>query len=73
MTYNACAYTKRHDSRWWIFLITPSGAVARLLMSYANQMEAETGIMYLGFKLVAEPATGQRPLVTFTRANTTPR
>ena len=58
VTYTPSAWTKRHDSRWWIFLVTPSGAVVRLLMSYANQKEAETGLQFFGFKLIAEHTVG---------------
>ena len=70
MTYTPSAYAKRFEGRWWVFITTPSGRIARLLLSFDNEDGALLSIDHYGFQRIAAPT------ITFTnlnRGNTTPR
>lgn len=68
MTYTPTAYIDRYEGRWWVFITTPSGAVARLLSSYPSPGDAEAAAGIYGFKLVLKP-----PVATLHRGTTSPR
>ena len=72
MTHVPTAYVDKYDSRFWIFLPTPSGAICRLYTSYPYKGDAEMAAQFLGFKLIPKPAP-ERPVVTLNRNTTTPR
>ena len=72
MTHVPTAYVDKYDSRFWIFLPTPSGAICRLYTSYPAKGDAEMAAAILGFKLVPKPAS-DRPVVQMGRGNTVPR
>lgn len=44
------AYTRLLQDRYWIFITTPSGDVARLLLSYATREHAEQAMAVLGYR-----------------------
>jgi hypothetical protein len=67
LAYVPTAYAGSYLDKWWIFLRTPSGTVVRLQSYYVTREGAEHAIERLGFKLI------ERPMLTLTRANTTPR
>jgi len=49
MTCPAYASIRLIQSKWWIMINTPSGDVARLLMSYATKEHAEQAMAVLGY------------------------
>lgn len=54
------AYTRPNDGRWWIFILTPSGMTARLLISYDRKAVAEAAIGHFGYTLI-EPDVAYLP------------
>lgn len=71
MTYTPSIYVDKYDSRFWLFMTTPSGAVVRFYSSYPMKQDAEMAAQFLGFKLVVKPTA--RPVVQMGRGNTTAR
>lgn len=49
------AYTQLISGAWWVSFPTPSGIVARLLVSYPSKASAEHAIRIYGFRLVQPP------------------
>ena len=52
MIHSVCldrAYTRCLQGKWWLFITTPSGDVARLLLSYATKEHAEQAMALLGY------------------------
>ena len=43
------AYTREYNGKHWVFIHTPSGDVARLLLSYDDRTMAELAMATLGY------------------------
>lgn len=46
------ALVLRHEKRWWVCVVTPSGTLARLMTSYPDKASAVRAIATLGYKRI---------------------
>jgi len=71
MTFTPSAYADKYDGKFWVFITTPSGVVARLVSAYLTREGAEAAIVRYGLKRIDPPKAP--PVATINRSNTTPR